>query len=86
MAFLMASAASARGFDAYVTVLEAMENAKSASPADIQEALWNTTYTGITGDIAFDSVNGDAIRNVAFIKKVNKDFGTWDFVTIQSVG
>ena len=82
----MVSAASAMGFDAYFTVLEAMENAKSASPADIQEALWNTTYTGITGDIAFDSVNGDAIRNVAFIKKVNKDFGTWDFVTIQSVG
>ena len=81
----MVSAASAMGFDAYFTVMEAMENAKSADPADIQEALWNTTYEGITGDIAFDSETGDAIRNIAFIKKVNKNFGTWDFVTIQSV-
>ena len=82
----MVSAASAMGYDAYFTVLEAMKNAKSADPAAIQEALWSTTYTGITGDIAFDAEHGDAVRNVAFIKKVAKDFGTWEFVTIQSVG
>ena len=82
----MVSAASAMGYDAYFTVLEAMKNARSADPADIQEALWKTTYSGIAGDIAFDSVNGDAVRNSAFIKKVDKDFGTWKFVTVQSVG
>ena len=82
----MVSAASAMGYDAYFTVLEAMKNAKSAEPEAIREALCNTAYSGITGDIALDSENGDAARNVAFIKKVDKDFGTWKFVTVQTVG
>ena len=82
----MVSAASAMGYDAYFTVLEAMKNAKSAEPEAIREALANTTYSGITGDISLDSENGDAARNVAFIKKVDKDFGNWEFVTIQTVG
>lgn len=82
----MVSAASAMGYDAYFTVLEAMKNAKSAEPEAIREALANTTYSGITGDISLESENGDAARNVAFIKKVDKDFGTWEFVTIQTVG
>ena len=81
----MVSAASAMGYDAYFTVLEAMKNAKSAEPEAIREALWNTSYAGITGDISFDFEYGDAVRNVAFIKKVNKDFGTWEFITVQSV-
>ena len=58
----------------------------SAEPEAIREALANTTYTGITGEISLDSENGDAARNVAFIKRVDKDFGTWEFVTIQTVG
>lgn len=82
----MVSAVSAMGYDAYFTVLEAMKNAKSTEPEAIREALWNTTYSGITGEIAFDSEYGDAVRNTAFIKKVNKDFGTWEFITVQSIG
>ena len=82
----MVSAASAMGYDAYFTLLEAMKNAKSADPEAIREALWATTYSGITGQIAFDSQHGDAVRTTAFIKKVEKDFGTWEFITIQSVG
>ena len=82
----MVSAASAMGYDAYFTVLEAMKNANSAEPDAIREALWKTTYSGIAGEIAFDSENGDAVRNNAFIKKVDKDFGTWQFITVQSVG
>lgn len=81
----MVSAISAMGYDAYFTVLEAMKNAKSAEPEAIQEALWKTTYSGITGEISFDSANGDANRTTAFIKKVDKDFGTWEFITVQSV-
>jgi branched-chain amino acid transport system substrate-binding protein len=81
----MVSAASAMGFDAYFTVLEAMKNAKSAEPDAIREALWNTSYSGVTGDISFDTVHGDAVRNTAYIKKVDKDFGTWEFVTVQSI-
>ena len=82
----MVSAASAMGYDAYFTVLEAMKKAKSADPEAIREALWDTTYTGITGEISFDTENGDAVRNTAFIKKVDKISGTWEFITIQSVG
>lgn len=82
----MVSAASAMGYDAYFTVLEAIKNANSTEPAAIRDALWNTTYSGIAGDISFDTENGDAQRNIAFIKKVNKDFGTWEFITVQSVG
>ena len=81
----MVSAISAMGYDAYFTVLEAMKNAKSADPEAIREALSNTSYSGITGDISFDSVNGDANRTTAFVKKVDKDFGTWEFITVQSV-
>ena len=81
----MVSAASAMGYDAYFTVLEAMKNAKSADPEAIREALWNTSYSGITGEISFESENGDAVRNIAFIKKVDKINGNWEFITIQSV-
>ena len=82
----MVSAASAMGYDAYFTVLEAMKNAKSADPEAIRKALASTSYTGITGEISLNSEYGDAIRDAAFIKKVNKDFGTWEFITVQSVG
>ncbi|MBO7251574.1 MAG: ABC transporter substrate-binding protein [Oscillospiraceae bacterium] len=82
----MVSAASAMGYDAYFAVLEAMKNAKSADPSDIREALWTVNYTGITGNISFDNENGDAVRTTAFIKKVDKDFGTWQFITVQTVG
>lgn len=82
----MVSAASAMGYDAYFTVLEAMKNAKSAESEAIREALWSVSHSGITGEISFEPVYGDAIRNTAFIKKVDKDFGTWEFITVQSVG
>ena len=81
----MVSAYSAMGYDAYFTVLEAMKNAKSAEPEAIQEALWNTSYSGVTGKISFDAEYGNALRNIAFIKKVDKDMGSWKFITVQSV-
>ena len=39
----------------------------------------------MTGAIAFDDVNGDAIRTTAYIKKVNTTTGLWDFVKEQGV-
>lgn len=81
----MVSAASAMGYDAYFTVLEAMKNAKNADSESIREALWKTSHSGITGEIVFDSEHGDAVRSTAFIKKVDKDFGTWELITVQSV-
>ena len=47
-------------------------------------ALPSVTYTGVTGNIAFDEV-GDAIRDTAFIKHANTTDNVWDFVASQSV-
>ena len=81
----MVAAVTAMGYDAYFTALEAIKNAGSADPAAIMEALWSTTYSGATGDIAFEQENGDAIRDVAFVKEVDNAAGTWKFVAIQGV-
>ena len=77
------SAASAMGYDAYFTALEAIKTAGSVEPAAIHAALWNTTYSGATGDIAFDGENGDAIRSEACIKQVDNASGAWRFVAMQ---
>ncbi len=81
----MVAAVTAMGYDAYFTALEAIKAAGSIEPAAIMEAMWNTTYSGATGDIAFEQKNGDAIRDVAFVKQVNTETGTWEFVAIQGV-
>lgn len=79
----MIAAVSAMGYDAYFVALEALKNAGSTDPAAVNEALWDTTYTGVSGDIAFESTNGDAIRDVAYVKVANTETGAWDFVTVQ---
>jgi len=78
------AAVSALGYDAYMVALEAIKAAGSPDPKKINEALWNVKYTGVTGDIAFDE-NGDAIRNVAFIKQADTASAAWKFESIQSV-
>jgi branched-chain amino acid transport system substrate-binding protein len=78
------AAVSALGYDAYMLAIEAIKKAGSADSAALLKSLPGTTYTGVTGDIAFDA-NGDAIRNVAFIKSVNTADGVWQFEAIQSV-
>jgi branched-chain amino acid transport system substrate-binding protein len=82
----MISAVSAMGYDAYYVALEAMKAAKSTDPKAINDALWKVTYTGVSGNIAFDDKNGDAIRNTAYIKSVNTENNVWDFVKEQSIG
>ena len=42
------------------------------------EALWDTELDGISGHIALDDVNGDAIRNTAYVKHCNNETGAWD--------
>ena len=49
------------------------------------EALWGVEYKGVTGDIKFDSVNGDADRKVAYIKAADTTTGAWVFVKEQGV-
>ena len=48
------------------------------------EALPNVTWSGVTGDIAFDDVNGDAIRDTAFIKTADTANGVWALETVQT--
>ncbi|MCD7844738.1 MAG: ABC transporter substrate-binding protein [Oscillospiraceae bacterium] len=78
------AAASVMGYDAYYVALEAMKNAGSVDPADIMAALPTTTYTGVSGSIAFDEI-GDAVRDAAYIKVANTETEAWDFVAVQTV-
>jgi branched-chain amino acid transport system substrate-binding protein len=41
------------------------------------KALWKTEYTGVSGKIALDQTNGDAIRNTAYVKQADTAAGTW---------
>ena len=79
------SAVSAMGYDAYYVALEALKAAGSTDPAAVNEALWKVTYTGVSGNIAFDEVNGDALRDTAYVKCANTESGAWDFVAEQGV-
>ena len=78
------AAVSAMGYDAYYTALEALKKAGSVKAADILKILPSLTYTGVSGAIAFDK-NGDAIRDVAYVKKANTATGDWEFVAVQGV-
>ncbi|NLI54365.1 MAG: ABC transporter substrate-binding protein [Clostridiales bacterium] len=80
------AAVTAMGYDAYFFALEAMKKAGSIEPAAIMEALWSTTYTGVSGPIALDQVNGDAIRNTAYVKHCNNETGAWDALPPVTIG
>lgn len=72
------AAVSAMGYDAYFFALEALKNAGSTDSAKVMEAMWKTEIDGVSGHIALDQTNGDAIRNTAFVKKANTETGAWD--------
>ena len=79
------AAVTAMGYDAYFFALAAFQKAGSTDPAKVMEALWGTEINGVTGPIALDQTNGDAIRNTAFVKQADTTNGTWialDPVTI----
>ena len=78
------AAVSALGFDAYNVALTAIKAADSADPAAIAAALPSVTYEGVTGALAFDE-NGDALKDMAYIKYANPETGAFDFVKTQSV-
>ena len=78
------AAVSAMGYDAYYVALEAIKAAGSVDPAAIKAALWDVEYDGVTGHIAFDDVNGDAVRDTAYIKHSTND-GAWELATVQQV-
>ncbi len=60
------------GYDAYYVALEALKAAGSTDPAAVNEALWDVTYTGVSGDISFNEI-GDANRDAAYVKNANLD-------------
>ncbi|MCF0134587.1 MAG: ABC transporter substrate-binding protein [Blautia sp.] len=79
------AAVTAMGYDAYFTALEAIKAAGSADPAAVNEALWGVEYDGVSGHIAFDQENGDAVRDTAYVKSANTETGAWDFVAEQGI-
>ena len=80
------AAVTAMGYDAYFFALEAMKKAASTEPAAIMEALWSTEFAGVSGPIALDQVNGDAIRNTAYVKHCNNETGVWDALPPVTIG
>ncbi|MFI3313096.1 MAG: ABC transporter substrate-binding protein, partial [Eubacteriales bacterium] len=81
------AAVSAMGYDAYNFALEAIKNAGSTDPSAINEAIWDTTLTGVTGEIVIDrDADGDAIRNTAFIKAADTANVAWVLETEQTIG
>ncbi len=75
-------AVSALGYDAYLTLIQAIEDAGSVDPAAVRDALVNVEVTGVTGDIKFDET-GDADKSLAFIKTVEN--GQFKFLTTTSL-
>ena len=71
------AAVSVMGYDAYYVALEAIKAAGSIDSTAIQAALWDVQYDGVTGSIAFDDVNGDAVRDTAFIKIADTANNVW---------
>ena len=78
------AAVSAMGYDAYFVALEALKKAGSTDPAKVLEVMPGVTYTGVSGAISFDK-NGDAVRDVAYVKWCDPNSGTWEFVAQQGI-
>ena len=79
------AAVTAMGYDVYYVALEALKAAGSTDPAAVKAALPSVTYTGVSGEIAFDD-QGDAIRDPAYIKTADNANAAWTLETVQTVG
>ncbi|WP_352399674.1 ABC transporter substrate-binding protein [Anaerotignum sp.] len=78
------AAVSALGYDAYMSIYEAlkvMDGAETLDSVTLRDALKTVSFNGVTGAISFDE-NGDAVKNVAYIKQI-KD-GKFNFLKTQS--
>ena len=80
----MIAAVSVMGYDAYNVAVDAIERAQSTDPNAIYEALKSTNWEGITGNIQFDE-EGDAIRDLAYIKIADTANNTWTNGGTQTV-
>ncbi len=75
-------AVSALGYDAYLALYNAIEAAQSTDGEKIKDALKDVKFDGVTGSISFDE-NGDAKKNMAFIKTIEK--GQFKFLTTTTI-
>ena len=80
----MIAAVSVMGYDAYNVAVDAIERAQSTDPNAIYEALKTTNWDGVTGNIQFDE-EGDAIRDLAYIKVADTANNTWTNGGTQTV-
>lgn len=78
------AAVSALGYDSYMVAIEAIKAADSADPQAIADVMPGVTCDGVTGSISFDE-NGDANKDMAYIKQANNETGAFDFIKTQSV-
>lgn len=75
------AAVSALGYDAYMTLVAALENIEGeVTSVALRDALVGTSCDGVTGGISFDE-NGDAVRDMAYIKTMTD--GAFLFVGTQ---
>ena len=71
------TAFSALGYDGANIMMNAIEKAGSTDSKAIIEALKNTEYKGVTGNIKFDE-NGDPIKGVSIIQIQNGQYKLFD--------
>lgn len=78
------AAVSVMSYDAYNVILEAIKAAGSVEPQAISAALSGIQHQGVSGPISFDPT-GNALREAAFIKKLNTQTGKWEVVSVQTL-
>ena len=76
------AAVSALGYDAYMTVIEALKsmNTETINSVALRDAIAKVSFTGVTGKITFDE-NGDANKDTAYIKTMSD--GKFKFLGTQ---
>lgn len=76
------AAVSALGYDAYMTVIEALKGLKADNLTQeaLRDSLAAVNYAGVTGGITFDE-NGDANKDMAYIKTMTD--GGFKFIGTQ---
>lgn len=74
------TAFAALGYDAANIMMNAIETAGSTDSDAIIQAIKNTEYNGVTGNITFDK-NGDPIKAVSILKIENGKYKLFDKIT-----
>jgi branched-chain amino acid transport system substrate-binding protein len=67
-------------YDSMHLLFAAMQNQNNVTPEAIQAGLYQNTYEGITGIIAFEN-SGDPIKSVAIWHITNGDRGCYEMIT-----